>query len=623
MSASSIGLPDNIFSPAQQVQVKDIIDKFSQQQLQWLAGYLTGLQHSNQQLLQLINRIPVTQESLTAEPLNGQDSITVLYGSKSGNSKKVAKSLHDKLIARGYTSVLQDMNQYQGNRLKDEKWLLVIVSTHGEGDPPPAAEDLHAFINSRKAPDLDSTRYAVLALGDKSYASFCQTGRDFDTRLSALKAIPILSRVEADVDYEETAEAWIESVLANIQENFGSAASSGLPNGLHTSSVNQNGQLVSKTQIRHTRKNPFRATILENIRLNGRGSAKQTHHVEISLEGSGLSYQPGDTLGIWVENEISLVNELTGFKKYNTADPIQYKDNTLSLEVFLLKHAELTTVSGSFLSAYSPFIKDPALAHSLKNILSDKETLSSFVYGRDILDILVQFPADISAQELAGILLPLQPRLYSIASSLSAHPEEVHITVGRVEYEANRRVRRGVASNFITGRLQPGQQVSVFIEENESFRLPANGDTPVIMVGPGTGIAPFRAFVEERAESGVGGNNWLFFGDQHFTTDFLYQTEWQRFIRQGALSRMNTAFSRDGQSKLYVQHRMKQHASELFRWLEKGAHFYVCGDARKMARDVKQTLIGIVSEQGKLEPEAAVEYVKQMVKNGRYQEDTY
>ncbi|MBC6489353.1 assimilatory sulfite reductase (NADPH) flavoprotein subunit [Flavihumibacter stibioxidans] len=623
MSASSIGLPANIFSPAEQVQVQDIIHKFSQQQLQWLAGYLTGLQHSNQQLLQLINRIPVTQESLTAEPLNGQDSITVLYGSKSGNSKKVAKNLHDKLIARGFTSVLQDMNQYQGNRLKDEKWLLVVVSTHGEGDPPPAAEDLHAFINSRKAPALDSTRYAVLALGDKSYASFCQTGRDFDTRLSALKAIPILSRVEADVDYEETAEAWIESVLAKIQENFGSAVPSGLPNLQHTSSVNQDGQLVSGTQIKYSRKNPFRATILENIRLNGRGSAKQTHHVEISLEGSGLSYQPGDTLGIWVENELSLVNELTEFKRYNTTDPIVYKDTTLSLEEFLLKHAELTTISGSFLSAYCPFILDPAVAHSLKNILADKETLSSFVYGRDILDILVQFPADISAQELAAILLPLQPRLYSIASSLSAHPEEVHITVGRVEYEANQRVRRGVASNFITGRLQPGQEVSVFIEENESFRLPANGDTAVIMVGPGTGIAPFRAFVEERAESGFGGHNWLFFGDQHFTTDFLYQTEWQRFIRQGALSRMNTAFSRDGQSKLYVQHRMQQHASELFSWLENGAHFYVCGDARKMARDVKQTLIGIVCEQGRMEPEAAVEYVKQMVKTGRYQEDTY
>jgi sulfite reductase (NADPH) flavoprotein alpha-component len=621
MSIASVTLPGNLFSSQEQKQVQEIIQQFNPQQLQWLAGYLTGLQHSNQQLLQLINRIPVTQESITTEPLPARESITVLFGSKSGNSKKVAKNLHDKLIARGFTAVLQDMNSYQGNRLKDEKWLLVVVSTHGEGDPPPAAEDLHAFINTRKAPALPDTRFAVLALGDKSYASYCQTGRDFDNRLGTLKATRILDRFEADVDYEETADAWIEAVINKIQESFGASSQVSTPaNG--AAIINGNGHL-KETAVKYSRKNPFQATVLENIKLNGRGSAKETYHLELSLEGSGLIYQPGDTLGIWVENHSSLVDGLLAFKKFNPDTKLQIKDTEITLFEFLQKQAELTTISGSFLSAYTAFVNDPADAHALNNILADKQALSSFVYGRDIWDLLQQYPSTINEEQFAAILLPLQPRLYSIASSLEAHPEEVHLTVGRVVYEANQREHRGVASNFIADVLQPGQLVSVFIDTNESFRLPENTETATIMVGPGTGIAPFRAFVEHRAETGATGKNWLFFGDQHFTTDFLYQIEWQRFLKQGALTRMNTAFSRDTSSKIYVQHRMLQNAQDLFQWLQEGAHFYVCGDAKRMAKDVKQTLVQIVQEQGKMEQEAALDYVKQLVKSGRYQEDTY
>lgn len=618
MSTNSVALPPNLFSAREQQQVQDIIQHFNAQQLQWLAGYLTGLQHSNQQLLQLINRIPVTQESITTEPLAVQETITVLYGSKSGNAKKVAKNLHDKLIARGFTAVLQDMNNYQGNRLKDEKWLLVVVSTHGEGDPPPAAEDLHAFVTGRKAPAMEHTKYAVLALGDKSYASYCQTGRDFDTRFTALKATKLLERIEADVDYEDTANAWIESVIAKVQESFGTQPAAAL---VATAS---NGNGATKRQLPvYSRKHPFMATVLENVKLNGRGSAKETYHLELSLEGSGIQYQPGDTLGIWVENHSSLVEGLLAFKGFDPATPIELNDTTVTLFEFLQKQAELTTVSGSFLSAYTAFVNDPADAHRLQGIQSDKAAVSSFVYGRDVWDVLQEFPSNIKPDQLAAILLPLQPRLYSIASSIEAHPEEVHLTVGRVVYHNNRREHRGVASNFIADRLQEGQEVAVFIDSNESFRLPENPDTPVIMVGPGTGIAPFRAFVEHRAETGATGKNWLFFGDQHFTTDFLYQIEWQRFLKQGALTKMNTAFSRDTPQKIYVQHRMQQQAAELFHWLEEGAHFYVCGDARRMAKDVKQTLIAIVKEHGKLDDEAAAQYVKQLVKTGRYQEDTY
>lgn len=620
MSTSSVGLPTGLFTPKEQELVQELIQKFSSQQLQWLAGYLTGLQHSNQQLLQLINRIPVTQESITTEPLAVQESITVLYGSKSGNSKKVAKTLHDKLIARGFTTVLQDMNQYQPNRLKEEKWLFVVVSTHGEGDPPPAAEDLHSFIHGRKAPALNNTRFAVLALGDKSYASYCQTGKDFDTRLAAMQASRLLDRVDADVDYEDTAAAWVDAVVAKLQETFKAVNGKPAANG-HV--VSTSALAAEKPAIAYNRRNPFQATVLDKIQLNGRGSAKETYHIELSLEGSGLQYQPGDTVGLWVVNEASLVDSLIAYKKWDPSALIVHKDTPISFSEYLQHHAELTTISGSFLTAYTKFVNDPADAHALRNILGDKQALTAFVYGRDVWDVLQQFPATLTMEQFMETLLPIQPRLYSIASSYQAHPDEVHLTVSRVQYQHRNRLHRGVASNFIADILEIGKTVSIFIEENESFRLPQNGDTPVIMVGPGTGIAPFRAFIEERAESGAAGPNWLFFGDQHFSTDFLYQLEWQRFMKQGTLTRMNTAFSRDTDQKLYVQHRMQQHAEVLFEWLENGAHFYVCGDAKRMARDVKQTLINIVQQQSGRSADEAVEYVKQLIKKGRYQEDVY
>ncbi|MFT4022656.1 MAG: assimilatory sulfite reductase (NADPH) flavoprotein subunit [Flavihumibacter sp.] len=614
MSAQA-AIPAHIFSPAEQAQVQELISRFNTSQLQWLAGYLTGLQHGNQQLLNLINRIPVTQESVSAEPMPSQDTITVLYGSKSGNSKKVAKSLHDKLIARGYTASLQDMNQYNGTRLKDEKWLLLVVSTHGEGDPPPAAEDLHSFVHNRKAPAMPHTRFAVLALGDRSYASFCQTGKDFDNRFAALQATRLLDCGEADVDYEETAEAWTEKVLNRLQETYGQGRSVAAAAATKTT--------PARTTVTYNRKNPFAATVLEKIQLNGRGSAKQTYHIELSLEGSGLSYQPGDTVGLWVENEKCLVESLAAFRKWDLAHILLIGDTPYTLRDFLTKKAELTTVSGSFLQAYLPYVSDPADAHALKQILADKAALSAFVYGKDIWDILHRYPGEFSPEIFSGIILPLQPRLYSIASSFAAHPDEVHITVGRVEYEGNNRVHKGVCSNFIADLLEPGDTVPVFIETNESFRLPEDSSKPIIMVGPGTGIAPFRAFVEERAEQPAAGDSWLFFGDQHFSTDFLYQTEWQRFLKQQQLTRMNTAFSRDTANKLYVQHRLLQNSRDVYDWLEKGAHFYVCGDAKRMAKDVKQTLQQIVVREGGKSDEDAVDYIRQLVKNGRYQEDTY
>ncbi len=600
-------------------QWQDWAKGISAPQLQWLSGYLTGLQHSSTQLLELIRELPAMAPAGTAAA--DAPKLNILFGSKTGNGKKIAAQLQSRLKDLGVEAGLKDMNQYKPAELEQEQILILVVSTHGEGDPPPAAEDLHAFIHSRKAAQLPNLKYAVLALGDKSYASFCQTGKEFDQRLSALGAKRLVERADADVDYEETAGLWIEGVLRAVQQE--SPQKDGLPKAAF-----HNGQttLNSKISPSYNRKKPYSAEVLDKIQLNGRGSAKQTYHLELSLAESGLTYQPGDALGIRADNDAALVDALIGNLGFNPEKPVDQGGKTFSFREWLTSQAEITTVSGAFLKNYQALALEKGAketAEWLSGLLDNKEQTSAFVYGKDIWDILAEFRVPLSEQEFAGALLPLQPRLYSIASSLSAHPEEVHITAGRVVYKNANRLHKGLVSNFIADQLNVGNTARVFIEHNESFRLPENGDTPLIMVGPGTGIAPFRAFLEERAESGAQGKNWLFFGDQHFSTDFLYQLEWQRFLKNGVLTRLNTAFSRDTHQKIYVQDRMRDHASTLFEWLEEGARFYVCGDAKRMAKDVKKTLIDIVAQQAGVNAEKATEYVKELVKSGRYQEDVY
>lgn len=620
MIDGSIAIQSNMFNLEEKQLLERVLKGFSFEQLQWLAGYITGLQHSSSQLLKLVQQMH-TEAPVDAAPLNGnyQPTLTILYGTKTGNSKKVAGWLVESLQQEGIVAKSQDMNAVDAGQLTKYQYLIVIVSTHGEGDPPPAAEDLHSVLMGRKAPTFDNTRFAVLGLGDSSYASFCQTSKDFDKRLYEQGAHRILDRVECDVEFEEPARQWVQQITHLLKNETGAPAG-------QVKIIERPVQVANVvTQVTYSRQNPFQAQVLEKIRLNGRGSIKQTYHLELSLEGSGLRYEPGDALGVFAPNDSALVDQLMTAKNWNREALIQFKANTYPFGGFLTTQAELTTVSGAFLKNYALAIagKNSKAEAEIHALLAEPKKLNAFVYGKDVWDILDLFPASLTEQEFAHVVHPLQVRLYSIASSYAANPGEVHLTIGRVAYEALGRNRRGLASGFIADEAEQNGILPVFISSNEMFRLPADPDVPVIMVGPGTGVAPFRAFLQERQERGSKGKNWLFFGDQHFSTDFLYQLEWQNFLKKGVLSRINAAFSRDTGQKVYVQHKMHSKATELYAWLQEGAHFYVCGDAKKMAKDVKQALVDIIAEQGGKSLENAELELKNLIKSGRYLEDTY
>jgi len=563
-------------------------------QLLWASGYLAGLAGG---------QVPVA-----AVPAGGP-VLTILYGSQTGNGEKLAEKLAEKARGRGYPVSLRNLSDYKKSDLKNERNLLLIMSTHGEGDPPDTALELHEFVYSKRAPKMEGLRYSVLALGDTSYEHFCKTGKDFDEKFSQLGGVAVFPRQDCDVDYDDDAERWMEGSLD---------AFSDLLTVTSTITVAQPA-VISKTS--YTAKNPFHAPILERVNLNGRGSAKRTYHIELSLEGSGITYAPGDALGVLPVNRPPLVAELIEQLGASGDLVVNVGEESVTLEAALSTRFEITTLTRPMLQKYA----DLCGSDQLKQLLADGRhaDLVAWTDGRDVLDLLRAYPVTgLSPQALVDSLRKLPPRLYSIASSLAAHPDEVHLTVGVVEYETYGRQRHGVCSNYLYD-VSEEVSVPVYVHENRNFRLPADPGTPVIMVGPGTGVAPFRAFLEEREAIGATGPNWLFFGDQHFTTDFLYQIELQKFHKDGLLTRLDVAFSRDQKEKVYVQHRLQEHAAEVFRWLQEGASVYVCGDANRMAPDVHAALADIIAKQGGKSAEDAEAELKQMIKDKRYQRDTY
>lgn len=583
-------------TPEQKADLDRILEGLNAGQKAWLGGYLTAL--------------GTGAASQAGTPATAGPGVTILYGSQTGNSESVAELAVEQAKCRGLNARLVAMADYKSAQLKNEKHLLVVVSTHGEGDPPDMAEELHEFIHSRRAPKLADTSFSVLALGDTSYEFFCKTGADFDQRLEALGAKRFYPRVDCDLDYDQDAENWIQGALDTLVEELGSgpAAAMPVPAAVAAGSV-------------YSRKNPFPAEILEMTNLNGRGSAKETYHVELSLEGSGLTYQPGDALGVYPSNDPRIVDELLEISKLSGTETVEIEGVQLSLRDALLSRLEVTVLTKPLVAKYAALGAD-----GLNELLSEdrKVEFRTYIEGRDLRDLMEDYPLDsLAAQDLMDSLRKLPPRLYSIASSLLAHPDEVHLTVGVVRYESHGRDRAGVCSSYLAERTNEESRIMVYVDTNKNFKLPVDPDTPVIMVGPGTGIAPFRAFLEEREAAGAKGANWLFFGDQHFTTDFLYQTDWQAFMKNGALHRMEVAFSRDQDHKIYVQQRMLEQSRDLYRWLEEGAHFYVCGDEGAMAHDVHEALVKIIQKEGGLKEEQAVEYVKKLQKEKRYQRDVY
>lgn len=583
-------------SDEQQRQLSQALSTLNTQQLAWVSGYLYGLSQAGSQPA-------VTGAAATAPSGN----LTILYGSQTGNAKGVASAIKAQAEARGLPVTLTSMADYKPKQLKKETHLLVVVSTYGEGEPPESAVDLFEQLKKGKVGKLEGLKFAVLGLGDSSYEFFCQTGKDFDSLLTKAGADRVHELASLDVDYQDAAKAWGEQALNAI-----AATLSAGPAGSSVASAVQ--QAVGHSQ--YSKENPFPARLSVNQKITGRDSTKDIRHIEISLEESGIRYQPGDALGIWFDNDPALVNEVLA-QAGLSGDEATARG---SLREVLSRELELTRLHGGFITGLAEISGNAAL----KDLAGDKAQVNALVASAQVVDVLKRFPTALTAEQLLGLLRPLTPRLYSIASSQSEVEEEVHLTVGVVRYpQEDGTVRSGAASSYLADRLAEDGEVRVFVEHNDNFRLPPNPDTPVIMVGPGTGIAPFRAFLQEREAQGAEGNNWLFFGNPHFTQDFLYQVEWQRYVKSGLLSKISLAFSRDQAEKVYVQHRLREAGQELYQWLEAGAHFYVCGDANQMAKDVQEALLDVIAEHGHKSREEAEEYLSELRRAKRYQRDVY
>ena len=595
------------FSQEQAELLNKLLPTLTESQKIWLSGYLAANQTAAAS--------PVVGETqakveTNVEPIS--KDVTILFGSQTGNAQSLANSTGKTLKDRGFEVTVSSMSEFKPNNLKKVKNLLIIASTHGEGEPPDNAISFHEFLHGRRAPKLEDLRFSVLSLGDSSYEFFCQTGKEFDQKLEELGGTRIFNRVDCDLDFDEPAAEWVEGVLAGLSD---AQQSQGAVEAVTTATPQVAESAYSRT-------NPFEAEVLDNLNLNGRGSNKETRHLEISLEGSGLTYQPGDSLGIYPENDPVLVDLLLEGMNWNAEEivTVNKQGDVSPLKEALQLHFEITVLTKPLLEQASKLSAN----EDLKKLLEDSESLKAYINGRDLLDLVRDFgPWGVSAQEFISILRKMPARLYSIASSLEANPEEVHLTIGAVRYETHGRERNGVCSILCSERLQPGDTLPIYIQNNQNFKLPQNPDTPIIMVGPGTGVAPFRSFMQEREETGAEGKSWMFFGDQHFVTDFLYQTEWQKWIKDGVLTRMDVAFSRDQEEKVYVQHRMQAHSKELFEWLQEGAVVYICGDEKHMAHDVHQTLIDIIEKEGGLSREQAESYLADLQQNKRYQRDVY
>ncbi|MGB2535780.1 NADPH-dependent assimilatory sulfite reductase flavoprotein subunit [Hafnia paralvei] len=587
-------------TPEQLAKLQSAIGEFSPNQLAWLSGYFWGM----------VNQQPGAVAIAPAPAVAA--SITVISASQTGNARRVSEQLRDDLTAAGLSVTLVNAGDYKFKQIAQEKLLLVVASTQGEGEPPEEAVALHKYLFSKKAPQLTGTAFAVFGLGDTSYENFCQTGKDFDTRLGELGAERLLDRADADVDFKAAAEAWRKQVVEVLKQRVPQAT----PAQAQASVAGSVAQVLSSP---YSKESPLTATLAVNQKITGRNSDKDVRHLEIDLGDSGLSYQPGDALGVWYHNDPDLVEEIIGLVWRTGDEKITLNGQTLTLREALTDHLELTQNTTVIVEKYASLSRDERLIE----LLADKHQLQQYAQTTPLPDMIRQAPADLDAEQLVALLRPLTPRLYSIASAQEEVGNEVHITVGVVRYDVEGRARTGGASGYLADRLEEEGELRVFIERNDNFRLPANPQTPVIMIGPGTGIAPFRAFIQQRAAEGAEGLNWLFFGNPHFTEDFLYQVEWQRYVKEGVLSRIDLAWSRDQNHKVYVQDKLREQGAEVWRWIEKGAHIYVCGDANRMAKDVEQALLELLAEHGGMDAEQADEFLSELRVERRYQRDVY
>ncbi len=584
-------------TPEQLARLQAATSDYSPTQLAWLSGYFWGL----------INQ-PAGSVAAPA-PAAVAASVTLLSASQTGNARRVAEALRDDLLAAKINVNLVNAGDYKFKTIGQEKLLVVVTSTQGEGEPPEEAVALHKFLFSKKAPAMKDTAFAVFGLGDTSYEFFCQSGKDFDNRLAELGAERLLDRVDSDVEFQPAAQAWRERIVEVLKQRAPkeevAVAASGSVNEIFTSP--------------YTKEAPLTAALAVNQKITGRDSDKDVRHLEIDLGDSGLRYQPGDALGVWYQNDPALVQELVELLWLTGDEIVDVEGKTQPLREALQWHFELTVNTANIVENYATLTRNDALLDKV----GDKTALQQFAATTPIVDMVRYAPAQLEAQALVGLLRPLTPRLYSIASSQAETESEVHVTLGVVRYDIEGRARSGGASGYLADRVEEDGEIRVFIEHNDNFRLPANPETPVIMIGPGTGIAPFRAFMQQRDAEGASGKNWLFFGNPHFTEDFLYQVEWQRYVKDGLLNRIDLAWSRDQAHKIYVQDKLREQGAEVWRWINDGAHIYVCGDANRMAKDVEQALLEVIAEYGAMDAETADEFLSELRIERRYQRDVY
>ena len=574
---------------------------FNGEQKYWLAGFLAGL-HSR--LLVLEDK----QQTNAGAAAAATTQLHILFGSQTGNAEALAQSAAKAARAKGLVPVVQGLGEVDIDVFATMRHVLIITSTYGEGEMPDNAQLFWDAISASTAPRLEQMHFAVLAIGDTGYDGFCQAGKFFDMRLEQLGAKRVTDRIDCDVDYEEPSETWIGSAMPQFAASAGSSGTA-LEN------------LPEEPVIPGSNKqNPYAAALITNKRLSGADSGKDIRHFEFDLSESGLKYEAGDALGVFPVNDAVLVKLLLTQLKADYDTPVPGFDRNLG--DLLTYQFEISEPSRKLIDWVGQNTTNQELRHVLQH--DDKDAMGVWLWGKDTLDLLqLELTRSLSVPEFVALLRPLQHRAYSISSSQKAHPNQVHLTIASVRYHSSGRARNGVCSTYLAERVGRGEKPAIFISQNKAFRVPANADAPMIMVGPGTGIAPFRAFLQERQATGATGKNWLLFGDQHQQHDYIYQDELAEWHQSGLLTRLDLAFSRDQSEKIYVQNRMLEQGAELFAWLEQGAYFYVCGDASRMAKDVDHALYEVIARFGGLSEEGAAEYVDKLKKEKRYLRDVY
>ena len=584
-------------------ELKKIIENYNDKQLAWLSGYLWGRAEKSSVEQVLPSTTPPSNMT------QAEQKVTIISASQTGNARRVANELSQDIERLGIVVTHLPAGEYKAKKLSQEEILILVTSTQGEGEPPEEALSLYKYLFAAKAPKLTHLQFAVFGLGDASYPKFCQAAKDFDQRFAELEAQRLLVRVDADTDFQTVSTSWRQAVIDKLSQLQLS----------NTQSPTENSTSIAVNSSLYHRDNPFIATVNVNQKITSRDSDRDIRHIELDLSDSDLHYQPGDAVGVWYQNSNELVEEILSITQLAGETPVEHHGQQIALKTVLTEYVELTQNTPIIIEKYAQAVQHPELL----TLIGDREALLEMSQTLPLVDMLNRYRGKIEVQTFVELLRPLTPRFYSIASAQDEVDSEVHLTVNVVRYQVDDKIRMGGASGFLANQIADQDQVKIFIEHNDNFRLPDDTHAPIIMIAAGTGIAPFRAFLQQRASQGATGKNWLFFGNPHFISDFLYQVEWQSYVKEGLLTRIDLAWSRDQAEKIYVQDKLIAQASDIWQWLQEGAFIYVCGDAKRMAKAVDLALQQILMTQAQYSQEQAISYLDELRSQKRYQRDVY